>query len=106
SSYAYKEFWTGIISDAVERGDVLADSSKISRKTAFRPLNLYRFGAQVVFVHVYKSPDKLLESLVKGSNKSLEDGKDSARLDHLFILRSYIGVLFSSIMTLALGKLF
>jgi len=106
SSYAYKEFWKGIISDAEERGDVLADSSKISRKTAFRPLNLCRLGAQIVFVHVYKSPEMLLESLVKGSNKSLENGRDSAGLDHLFILRSYLGALFSSIMTLVFGKFF
>lgn len=104
-SRSYRNFWRKVLLDAERSCKIVIDSSKLSRMTLFRPINMWRLGARVSIVHIHKEPHQLLASLIKGSNKNIEFHGGSQRVDHVFLLRSYFGALFANMSTFLIGKL-
>lgn len=102
----YRSFWLNFFDAAENDGLIVVDSSKISRATLCRPLNLSRLGVEISMVHLYRDPDDLLSSLLKGSNKSLAKGMHTSRIEHLFLMRSFFGAFFSNLLTFIVGKFF
>jgi len=100
----YTKFWTGFLARRALHDVVVVDSSKTSRSTVSRPLQLGRLGAEVTIVHLTREPESLLSSLMKGSNKELAQRIRKSGVDHVFLLRSFIGALFANLAAIVLGR--
>lgn len=101
----YFSFWSEIYNAKFESDNTLVDSSKVSRSTFFRPYNLKKMGYEVTFVHLYKKPSSLVDSLLKGSNKSLEVGRKMGIIEHhIFMHRSFLGALLANVSSLIIGQ--
>jgi hypothetical protein len=100
----YNSFWREVLMDADSRGETIVDSSKINRVTCFRPANLRRQGAHLTIVHMYREPEDLLSSLIKGSNRRIESGSEELQVNIGFLLRSWFGAFFGNLMTVFVGR--
>lgn len=90
----YEKYVGEYLSYVFKNKDVVVDSSKSTRRSFYRAVNISRH-ADVFFIYLCRDPRGLVSSLLKGSNKSL-DGKH--RIDSLrfFIWRSFFGWLIAN----------
>lgn len=88
----YSAIWVPLLEKLFSFGDdaVLIDSSKTTGKTRFRPIALRNIGFSVNFVFLYRSPESVLHSIRKGSNRDLELNKN-VRVSRLFLAKSVVG---------------
>ena len=74
----YAKVWTAMLDAlrAVSGKDVIVDSSKTARMCSHRISSLVKLcGAELNVIHLVRDPRAVTWSLLKGSNRKLEDGK-------------------------------
>lgn len=88
---SYVSFWRELfLYTRCSSVNVIVDSSKTTRETFFRPINLRELGERVIFIYLYKDPSNLIGSIKKGSNKFLA-GNGDGQYNTAFLLRSFLG---------------